>query len=274
LTSAADALLSAWVAKYPTQTLELRESWPHLLAAVRWIRDCTEPGRYYLRQIDAPGVDTKLIESHRKTLSGLLDLVLPAERVDPSQSTSAFAARYGFKAKPDYVRFRLLDGSTMNGCTELTVRGDQFRLPDHIETVFIVENEVTFLAFPEHPRAALLLGGGYAIAGAARSTGLADRRVHYWGDIDTHGFAILDRLRAHLPDATSILMDEDTLVLHKAHWSAEPSQTRAEPRRLSTQEAEVYEGLLTDRWGPSVRLEQERVRFSHLAAALRPLTDG
>jgi hypothetical protein len=271
LTATADPRLTAWAARYPMQMLDLREVWPQLLAAVLWIRDCPEPGRLYLRQIDAPGVDTKLIETNRRPLAGMLDLVLPAERIDQAQSVSRFEARYGFKTKPDYVRFRLIDGSNLNGCTELWVRTDEFHLPPHIETVFIVENEITYLAFPDHPRAAVLLGGGYAVG--SRSNGLDGRQVYYWGDIDTHGFAILDRLRAHLPEASSLLMDTDTLVRHETHWVAEPSPTKAELHRLSGHETEVHPGLLADRWGPSVRLEQERIRFSHLAAVLLSLAD-
>ena len=33
-------------------------------------------------------------------------------------------------------------------------------------------------------------------------------------DIDTHGFAILDPLRANFPQAQSFLMDRDTLPAH------------------------------------------------------------
>ena len=36
--------------------------------------------------------------------------------------------------------------------------------------------------------------------------------VHYWGDIDTHGFAMLARARRALPQTESLLMDRDTLL--------------------------------------------------------------
>lgn len=117
----------------------------------------------------------------------------------------------------------------------------------------------------------MLLGGGYAAA--SRSTGLADRQVFYWGDIDTHGFAILDRLRARVPAAESILMDETTLTAHEQHWAGEPSQTKAELQRLTRDESHLYAGLLADRWGESIRLEQERVRFSHLTVILERLAN-
>jgi hypothetical protein len=36
--------------------------------------------------------------------------------------------------------------------------------------------------------------------------------VLYWGDLDTHGFAILDELRAHCPHAESLLMNRATFL--------------------------------------------------------------
>lgn len=266
--TATDPRLGEWVAGHPMRTLELADDWPRLLAAVRWIRDCAEPGRFYLRQVDSPGVDTKFIESHRRTLAGLLDLVIPPERVDTRQSLTSFAARYGFRTKPEYVRFRLLGGASLAGYTELSVRSEEFRLPDDIETVFIVENETTFLAFPEQPLSMVVLGGGYAVDIVARLDGLTERRIVYWGDLDTHGFAILNRLRAHLPQAASLLMDTETLLSHEAHWVREPDPTDAALERLTVHESDLYLGLTTDRWAPSLRLEQERVRFFRLAEAL------
>ena len=47
------------------------------------------------------------------------------------------------------------------------------------------------------------------------------RRDPVLGDIDTHGFAILDRLRAWLPQTRSVLMDRDTLLAHRDRWVTE-----------------------------------------------------
>jgi len=273
-TEAVDPRLRAWPARYPIRALEMRDEWQRLLATAEWIRDCPDPGAFYLRQIDSPGVDTKFIESHRKTVSGLLDLVLPADRVDASKPVSRFADRYGFKTKPEYVRLRVLDGPAFGGFTELSVRTDEFRLPEGIETVFVVENETSYLAFPEHPSSVVLLGGGYAVAVAGRLVELSERRVVYWGDLDTHGFAILNRLRTYLPGAESMLMDEETLLGHRAHWVSEPDPTKAKLEGLAEVETELYTDIVNGRWGTAIRLEQERVRFSRLTAALQALNDS
>ena len=57
----------------------------------------------------------------------------------------------------------------------------------------------------------VIFGGGYAVGLLESLAWLADLDVVYWGDIDTHGFAILDRLRRHFPRLRSVLMDRATL---------------------------------------------------------------
>ena len=86
--------------------------------------------------------------------------------------------------------------------------------------------------------------------------------VHYWGDLDTHGFAILDRLRAWLPQTTSFLMDRDTLLAHRERWGSEPSPTAAALTRLTDAEQATYEDLVGDRYADRVRLEQERIDWA------------
>jgi hypothetical protein len=62
---------------------------------------------------------------------------------------------------------------------------------------------------------------------------------------DTHGFAILDQLRAHFRGAASFLMDRDTLLGHRAHWTEEGSPMRGDLRRLTPSEAAVYDDIRT-----------------------------
>jgi hypothetical protein len=93
----------------------------------------------------------------------------------------------------------------------------------------------------------------------------------YWGDLDTHGFAILARARRRFPNTVSVLMDEDTLLAHRKLWVQEPTPCRVEgPEGLSVAELGVYEGLRANRWGDRVRLEQERIAWP---AALEAISD-
>jgi hypothetical protein len=201
----------SWLECNPVRALQLAADWDRLLATVRWIDERRLTG-LYVRQVDVPGVDTKFIEGHSRVLSQLLDLQLNPDRIDVSAPD--FAGRYGFRRKPEYVRFR--HAGPMY--TEMTVRAEEFTAPPAGATrAYILENEVTYLAFPLSPDAIAFFGDGYAVNVLAKLDWLASLDLTYWGDVDTHGFAILNRLRSRFPDARSILMDRETLLSHESH---------------------------------------------------------
>ena len=90
------------------------------------------------------------------------------------------------------------------------------------------------------------------------------------GDIDTHGFAILDGLRKHFPLAASFLMDRATLMAHELQWGEEPPDKRhvLPLSRLLDEEAVLCDDLRHDRIRPRLRLEQERIGYRWLCATL------
>jgi hypothetical protein len=255
--------LVPWLERRPVKALELAGDWASLLATVRWIDERQVPGMY-LRQVDVPGVDTKFIGRYKTVLAELLDLQLDPGRVD--ERAADFEGRYGFRRKPGYVRFR----STAGPYRELQVRADEFTVPPPgAARVYVVENEITYLAFPLPADAIVIFGGGYAVQVLESLSWLAGLDLVYWGDLDTHGFAILNRLRHSFPHARSMLMDRATLLAHQAQWVTEPSPTTAALGLLTPAEQELYRALVTGQFGPAVRLEQERIAFSSLETALR-----
>lgn len=72
-----------------------------------------------------------------------------------------------------------------------------------------------------------------------------------------------------LPHTRSFLMDRASLLSHVDHWGRETSPNRARLPGLTTEEAALHRDLVEDSLGPSVRLEQERVRFSAIEVGLR-----
>jgi hypothetical protein len=64
--------------------------------------------------------------------------------------------------------------------------------------IFITENEINGLAFPDLPDGIVVFGLGYALDRLAAASWMADRAIHYWGDIDTHGFARCSIGSAHI----------------------------------------------------------------------------
>ncbi len=256
--------LIPWLVSHPMRALRFADSWEKLLATVAWIDQCQAPGMY-VRQVDVPGVDTKFIERHKGLLTELLDAQLHPSRV--AAGVTDFAERYGFLRRPGYVRFRVAGG--FRGFSELLVRADEFAAPpDGITRAYVLENEITYLAFPVPAAAMVILGGGYAVPVLELLGWLAGLDVVYWGDIDTHGFAILNRLRHHLPQARSLLMDRSTLLGHRDQWVTEPSPTAVNLDRLDRAESALYADLISDSHAPSVRLEQERIGFSAIEKAL------
>jgi hypothetical protein len=263
--------LIPWALAHPHQLVGAAAAWDRLVSTVLWI-DALPAGSppLYLRQVDVPGVDTKFIEQHQVVLGALLEAQLDPSRIDIAAPRTNFTGRFGFRSKPEYVRFRHLDPAPRAGFTELSVLPVELaRNPPECRRVFVVENEITYLAFPPVHDAIAMWGAGYRVWRLARLPWLADREVVYWGDIDTHGFAILDRVRSWHPHATSMLMDRATLHDHEAHWDHEKSQSREDLTRLTVAEDKLYRDLLDGSFGPGVRLEQERVRFSALERALR-----
>jgi len=233
-----------------------------------------QPG-IYLRQVDLPGIHSKFIEQHRSMLAELLDLVLSFDAINAEFiSGTQFARRYGFRDKPLRVRIRWLDpnasGWISGGDGDYTVSQVAFaRMKPAIEHVFIVENEVNFLSFPAVANSLLVFGAGYGFEALAGADWLINCKLHYWGDIDTHGFAILDQLRGHYPHAMSFLMDRQTLLAHQAQWGVESQPTLRDLGRLNPDEGALYDDL---RWrrlcAQPVRLEQERIDFGRVVSAV------
>jgi hypothetical protein len=263
-----------WLQRHPLRALALADQWPQLLALVAWMLAHPRPG-IYLRQVDLRSIHSKFIEAQRGVLSELFDLVLPADAIDPAATGAAqFAQRYGFRDKPLRLRFRWLDTQQSNwmsgGDGDYTVtQADFAKLEPAVDRVFVTENEINFLAFPAAANSLVVFGAGYGFEALAYAQWLTRCALHYWGDIDTHGFAILDQLRAHHPHATSFLMDRRTLLAHRPQWTEEPQPTLRDLTRLTSDEGALYDDL---RWlrldARSLRLEQERIGFEAVAQAV------
>jgi hypothetical protein len=268
--------LGGWLSRRPMLSLELAPDWKRLLAVVAWVRDHPRSGRF-IRQIDVPGVHTKFVERYRGTLAELLDLVLPQEAIDTeARGAVGFNRRYGFHDKPERIRLRFLDPA----CAvepgrlglDLTLTADAFAaLAPPVERVFITENEINFIAFPDHPGSLVIFGAGYGWSALKNAAWLLRCEVHYWGDIDTHGFAILDQLRGYIPHAQSLLMDRETFNALRDYWTIEQEPLNRELHRLSSEERNVFNLLCNEAGHGTPRLEQELLPFPMVQKALRNL---
>lgn len=267
--------------RWPGDNISLIEEyhgvWPQLIHVCRYFMAMPRPG-LYLRQLDIVGIDSKFIERHKRVLRQLLDCLLPQECIDfrYSQLThSGFEQRYGLLHEKPVIRFRLLDPGLRQyfcGMRDLSVPVDEFvalELP--LSTVYITENKVNFLAFPDVSNAIVIFGQGYGVQLLRSVTWLNNVRIFYWGDIDSNGFAILSQLRGYFPHVKSLLMDEMTILASRDFWGDEPEKNNHSAGQLpflTEQEQIVYQRIKTHYWKKYLRIEQERIPFNLLIQAL------
>ena len=215
-----------------------------LLDVVAWLRE-HPVGTRRPRQLPIRGVDSKWFETHRSLVTVLLEATGRPEAVDV------------LDAQPR-MRMRILDPGLMpSGLGDITAPVPQLsELAIAPRIVFVFENLESVLAMPSWANAVAVHGSGYAVDNAARLAWVHEARVLYWGDLDSHGFAILSRLRKHLPRVESTLMDEGTLTSHRDLWVQEPKPHRGQLPELTGSEARALTRLRAE---GDVRLEQERI---------------
>lgn len=276
MTLEAFPILRSWLLRQPLKLLSHADTWERVLSVLCWFRAHPRPG-IYLRQLDIEGVDTKFIESHKGLFAELLDEIMPPETILASANGARqFEARFGLSTKPALIRFRLLDSDHyIGGLSDLSIPVADFAaLETAVQRVFVTENDVNALAFPPVPGGMVVFGGGYGVDRLAQAGWLGSREVFYWGDIDTHGFAILDRFRSHIPHARSILMDRATLDAHRFLWGAESAATRytGELGRLTEDEQQLFIELRDNIHATNLRMEQERLPYCWVLEAIRTAT--
>ncbi len=132
---------------------------------------------------------------------------------------------------------------------DITLDAASFAALDRpVARVFITENEINFLAFPPLKNSLLIFGAGYGFEMLRPAQWLARCRIHYWGDIDTHAFATL--------------------------WGEEEKPTQRDLPRLTAPESALYDDLRDNRIRKNLRLEQERIGFGWVEAALKVVMAG
>jgi len=269
--------LLTFLESHPLEALALGKDWERCISLSLWMIRNPVPD-VYIRQIDLPGIDTKFVERHKGLLARLFDILLPGGPVNESaRGRKNFETRYGFKAEPTQIRIRLpLECRAFpDGVTDVTLPSDEFAFLDlGIEerwSALFVENKINFLAIPRKKNLLIIWAKGYGFESLASARWLNGGKIFYWGDIDTHGFAILNQFRSIFPSAESVLMDRRTMTLHRELWGEEPSPTHATLERLDKDEAALYRDLCEDTLGTGIRLEQERLRFSTIMETMELL---
>lgn len=238
------------------------EDFERLMSLLAWL-DANPRSGLYLRQLPVEGLDTKWIEKRTGLVAGLFR----ALRTGELNEDGDFHAICGLRKAAHRVRLRLLCPalrSLVGGVCDIEAPvAELARMPLAPKAVVIVENLETGLALPDVPGVAAIMRLGNAVSALGALPWMQSADVVYWGDIDTHGFAILDRARRAVPHLQSVLMDEATLLSHRPLWVQESSQCpNVQLDALTAEERACYDKLRANTLGQRIRLEQERLGWN------------
>ncbi len=259
----------------PFVAIEYAAKWGRLLDVVRYFRNHPRPG-VGLREIAVPGIDTKFVENNKKILDVMLSWVMPEDALDRSACgviRGGFEQRHGLVTSDPLIRFRLLgpDMEMPFGMSDFSVPSRDFhaaKIPG--EVVIICENKRTFETFPAVAKGIVIWGQGRAVGLLGGAPWLQERRLIYWGDIDTFGLSILSHLRSYFPHTESMLMDQETLLAHKRLWTRELDSERCltDLAHLTHPENELLQLLISNKLGTNIRFEQEWLQPTLLQQAI------
>jgi hypothetical protein len=256
--------LTAWIKHNPQSVIDNHHQWEELLKVCDWFLNHFEPNRFYIRELPIT-IHTKFIEENKAILRNLLDELIP-EKVNVNESV--FEKRLHLKYVQPEIRFRYLKPSEVAAHTDLSVPLDEFSAhPVTCKKVFIVENKMNFLTFPEIPESLAIWGKGFAIESLKNVAWLNDKEIYYWSDLDVQGFQMLSQLRSYFQHTKSFLMDGN-LFERFGEFVVHGTPAKIENlANLSESEAKLFNTIKSQ----NIRLEQERIPHWVVVEELRRL---
>lgn len=261
------------ICRNPSLLMNNTDKWSEFLKVLQYFQNARHVKKY-IRELDIQGVDSKFIEKNRKLIRWGLDIVLEDENInlDVTSGKHVFERRFHLNYEKPRVRFRVLDPALRHdfmGCEDIEIMVSDLVNIDYsmIDTVYFTENKTSGLTFPECRNSIVIFGLGYSVDILKDTPWLNDVNLVYWGDIDTHGFSILSRLRRYFPKAKSLMMDMDTFQKHKHLCVNETELSELGANHKLTADELLLFDLLSEKH-THLRLEQERLPFSFVEASL------
>lgn len=221
----------------------------------------------YLRALPLIGADTKFLEANLI----LFELILDHLNTGQVTTFGGIIAWLDCRENPKgLLSVRPLCPQTkkaMAGLPLLQMYGQdlyEYELP--ASNILVVENMQSGLALPEMEDTIAVFGGGRNVIWM-KADWLQSKRIRYWGDIDSWGFAILNDARRNCPGLESILMDKRTLDAHIERIVEEKTPYNGTSRLLAASEEAALKCLMENK-GYVARLEQERLSSDYISTQL------
>lgn len=204
-----------------------------------------------LRLLSGQGVDTKFIENNISLLTRLLNVRFSGEASKQGLTTFLDA----FDESNHWVLVAPLSPGLLpfKKCRVTTAELAETTLP--ASRVLVIENEQCLHQLPALSDTIAILGCGLDVQWLSSSV-LDEKRVAYWGDMDSWGLLMLARARCCRPTLDVLLMNRELFEQYASH-SAVPEPIKAQeaiPDGLLNEETDFYRYLIRLSHG---RLEQE-----------------
>jgi hypothetical protein len=244
-------ILVEWIKSNPLRLIE-HDTWRDTLKVCQYFIENPQPN-LYIRQLPIE-VHTKYIQANKQLMQSLLEFLIPKSI---NYSENRFELRFNLKYAEPLIRIRFLDQETspLSEVSDMSLPLSEFSVFKCIcKNVLVTENIMNFLALPSLPQTvAIWSGGGFSVSYLKDIGWLKDKQFYYWGDIDAHGFQILNQFRTYFPNTVTLMMDEKTLKCFKPA-EGEPCTNQNLPM-LTTEEHNLYQYLREN----NLRLEQEKI---------------
>jgi len=214
-----------------------------------------------LRALSLAGIDTKFFERNEHLLKVLLDV-----RFDGEVGRIGLESFLGAAAEADHWLLVIdLDG-TLLPFRRQRVSSEELKTTTlRAERILIVENESSQHQLPSIKNTIAILGAGFDLTWTDAHW-LRQRKVAYWGDIDTWGLKCLAQARSNLPDLYPLLMTEEVFESNISKTVPEIVKANSEPpNNLTPTEQTLYSRLMR---APKGRLEQEFLQIAVVHAAI------
>lgn len=251
--------LEEWTSNNPSLLLEYSDEWPDLLKVCSYFTSSSPPHDFYIRELPIE-VHSKFIEQNAVILKCLLDLLLPMERVNAKEKD--FASRYFLKKVSIYTQIRVLDDELKPyvGHDDISLTLDDAAwLKWTPQNVFIIENQTCYLTFPKLKNSVAIFGEGFKSRLTKHLPWLERANLYCWFDLDAAGFEMLNMVRQHYRNASSLLMDKRTYSVFEM-FAVKNKAKKKELPYLSSAELETYKLIVEG----STRLEQERISQNYV----------
>jgi hypothetical protein len=259
-------LLNEWVKTNPTKLIE-HDTWLDTLKVCKYFLSTPKPN-LYIRQLPI-AIHTKYIWDNKEIVQSLLEFLIP-EHIHKDQQK--FELRFNLKYSEHLIRMRFLDKtlSPLDNATDISLTVSEFNdFHSRCDYIFVTENLINFLTLPHLPKTiAIWSGGGFNVSYLKDIAWLKSKQFYYWGDIDAHGFQILNQFRTYFPNTIAVMMDEETL----SNFTSVSGQTATNQnlQQLSESELKLYNHLRQN----NLRLEQEKITHTFAEERIKKLFQG